>query len=274
MRDRALPRWAAPVRLKADGKVFRVMAGPNLSIQGPAEAKWGYTTLSIADWNGDGLHDIVFNSIVGKVQWLENIGTKGKPELKGPQPVEVDWQAVTTSDVARKPKWTWWNPQGDELVTQWRTTPVVYDFNGDGLLDLAMLDSEGYLALFRREKRDGKLVLLPPSRVFDDESGKPLRLNEKTAGGSGRRKLSVVDWDGDKKLDLLLNSSNADLLRGLGVDDRGHWRFKRAGSLAEQNIEGHDVSPTTVDFDRDGIPDFLGGAEDGRFYYLRNPSRN
>jgi len=39
----------------------------------------------------------------------------------------------------------------------------------------------------------------------------------------------------------------------------------------QQNIEGHDVSPTTVDFNGDSIPDFLGGAEDGRFYYLRNP---
>jgi hypothetical protein len=43
------------------------------------------------------------------------------------------------------------------------------------------------------------------------------------------------------------------------------------GNLAEQNIEGHDVGPTTVDFDGDGVPDFLGGAEDGRFYFLRNP---
>jgi hypothetical protein len=26
-----------------------------------------------------------------------------------------------------------------------------------------------------------------------------------------------------------------------------------------------------TDFDGDGIPDFLGGAEDGRLYFLRNP---
>jgi hypothetical protein len=26
-----------------------------------------------------------------------------------------------------------------------------------------------------------------------------------------------------------------------------------------------------ADFDADGVPDFLGGAEDGRFYFLRNP---
>ena len=46
--------------------------------------------------------------------------------------------------------------------------------------------------------------------------------------------------------------------------------FTNAGMRAQWNIEGHDVSPTVVDFDGNGIPDFLGGAEDGRFYYLRN----
>jgi len=38
------PKWAAPKYLEADGKRLRIMAGPNGSIQGPAEAKWGYTT--------------------------------------------------------------------------------------------------------------------------------------------------------------------------------------------------------------------------------------
>ena len=51
----------------------------------------------------------------------------------------------------------------------------------------------------------------------------------------------------------------------------GRWFFKDEGPLVKENIEGHDVSPTVVDFNGDGIPDFLGGAEDGRFYYLRNP---
>ena len=43
------------------------------------------------------------------------------------------------------------------------------------------------------------------------------------------------------------------------------------GPIVRQNIEGHDVSLTEVDFNGDGRPDFLGGAEDGRFYYLKNP---
>lgn len=261
----AEPQWAAPLQLQLAGQPFRVMAGKNGSIQGPAEAKWGYTTLSVADWDGDGLPDIVFNSILGKVQWLKNIGTRTKPELAAPQPLEVEWPGETP-----KPAWTWWQPQGKELVTQWRTTPVVYDLDGDGLLDLVMLDTEGYLSWYRRAKQGEHLVLLPPERVLCDAQGQPLRFNEKTAGGSGRRKLCLTDWDGDGQIDLLLNSSNADLYRGLGKQE-GKWRFEKTGTLAQQNIEGHDVSPTTVDFDGNGVPDFLGGAEDGRFYFLKNP---
>lgn len=263
----AQPKWAAPKRLEVDGKAFRVVAGPNGSIQGPAEAKWGYTTLNVVDWDQDGLPDIVLNSILGRVQWLKNIGTKQSPKLSPAKSVNVDWP-----EGSKKPAWVWWSPVGKELVTQWRTTPVVHDFTGDGLVDLAMLDAEGYFSLFERTSRDTSVGLKPPARVFADADGKPLRFNEREAGKSGRRKIAVVDWDGDGHLDILLNSSNADLYRGLGKQD-GKWRFTHAGTLASQNIEGHDVSPTVVDFDNDGIPDFVGGAEDGRFYFLANPRK-
>jgi len=57
---------------KPDGEVMRIMAGNSGSIQGPAESKLGYTTLTVADWDGDGLKDILLNSIFGKVQWYKN----------------------------------------------------------------------------------------------------------------------------------------------------------------------------------------------------------
>ncbi len=261
------PKWAAPKRLEVDGKPFRVMAGPNGSIQGPAEAKWGYTTFSVADWDADGLPDIVLNSILGDVVFLKNVGTRKQPKLSAPQPIEVEW---TKEQPQPALAWGWRKPQGNALLTQWRTTPVVYDFNADGLPDLAMLDTEGYLCFFERAKRDGKLVLLPPRRAFVFENGQPIRLNPNVAGRSGRRKLCVTDWDGDGKFDFLLNSANADLLQQVAFKN-GLWVFKNAGTLAKQNIEGHDVSPGVTDFNADGVPDFLGGAEDGRMYFLRNP---
>ena len=259
------PKWAAPRRLEADGKPFRIMAGANGSIQGPAEAKWGYTTLSVADWDGDDLPDIVLNSILGDIMWLRNIGTRAAPKLGGPQPIEIEWNGPQPSLA-----WGWRKPQGKALLTQWRTTPGVFDFNKDGLPDLAVLDHEGYLAFFERARVGGKLLLKAPRRAFTDKKGEPLRLNNGTAGKSGRRKLCVTDWDGDGKFDFLLNSANADFLQQIAERD-GIWMFKNAGTLAAKNIEGHDVSPAVVDFDGDGVPDFLGGAEDGRFYFLKNP---
>lgn len=259
------PKWAAPRRLEAGGVTFRVMAGPNGSIQGPVEAKWGYTTFSVADWDADGLPDIVLNSILGEVVWLRNVGTRKAPRLAAPQPVEVEWNGAPP-----RLAWGWKTPTGKNLLTQWRTTPVVHDVTGDGLPDLVMLDTEGYLALFERAGKPGRLTLRAPRRAFLDETGAPLRLNDRTAGGSGRRKLAIVDWNGDGRFDVLVNSSNANLLVQVGSKD-GQWSFRDAGPLTSRNIEGHDVSPGTADFDADGVPDFLGGAEDGRLYYLRNP---
>lgn len=274
------PKWAAPQYLTANGEVIHIQAGYNGSIQGPAEAKWGYTTISVADWNHDGLPDILANSIWGRVIWFRNVGTREKPELTAAQPVEVEW-----SGDAPYPAWNWWKPVGKELVTQWRTTPFVYDLNHDQLNDLVMLDHEGYLAFFERIQTDGKLLLMPGQRIFygqqasvfngrheaqNDSSG-PLQLNCKIAGGSGRRKLCIADWDGDSHPDLLVNSENISLLRNQGD---AKFVFENSGKLSEHILAGHTTSPTVVDWDKNGIPDLLIGAEDGFFYYSPNPRSN
>ena len=261
----AKPKFAAPKHLAVNSQPLRIMAGENGSIQGPAEAKWGYTTFTVADWDSDGRPDLIVNSILGDVVWYRNTGTRQSPALSPAQPIEVEWTSPQPSLA-----WGWRKPTGKALLTQWRTTPVAVDWNHDGLIDLVMLDHEGYLAFFERERRDGKLVVLPPQRVFTDEANKPLRLTAGTAGKSGRRKLCIVDWDGDGKLDLLVNSTSADFYRQVKSSD-GKWSFRNEGPLVKQNIEGHDVSPAVVDFRGDGIPDFLGGAEDGHFYFLSNP---
>jgi hypothetical protein len=255
------PKWAVPKRVKAGGHTFRVLAGPNLSIQGPAEAKWGYTVPYVADWNMDGLPDIILNSIVGKIIYLCNIGTRTQPLMADPQAVRVDWK-----ESPPKPEWNWWDPEPEELVVQWRTRPLVLDLNKDGLNDLVVIDHEGYLSFFQRKRSDKGLVLLPGKRIFYDERGKLLQLNSKKAGGSGRRKIDLVDWDGDGDLDLLANSTNAELYRNIGKE--GEFIFQHEGDLSSVLLGGHSTSPTTVDWNNDGIPDLLLGAEDGFFYYL------
>jgi hypothetical protein len=260
----ARPKWAAPKYFKEDGSILRIMAGPNGSIQGPCERKWGYTTVTVADWDGDGIPDIVANSIWGRVVWYRGIG-RGTLDLEAARPVEVEWEGPQPSLA-----WGWLRPEGKGLLTQWRTTPFAADWDGDGLIDLVMLDHEGYLALFRRERRGDRLVLLPPQRVFVDEQGNELRLNDKSAGGSGRRKFCLTDWDGDGRIDILANSKNVCFYRQI-KNENGKFYFKDEGDLSEHRLAGHTTSPTTADFDGDGIPELLCGAEDGHIYLMRNP---
>ncbi|WP_202911893.1 FG-GAP repeat domain-containing protein [Arenibacter aquaticus] len=275
------PQWANPMRLRNTlGNEIRYLAGDSGSIQGPAEKKWGYTTLSVSDWDGDGLKDIIVNSIWGKIEWHKNIGKKGNPELLPAQPVAVDWQS---SDIP-KPEWNWWSPSKTELATQWRTTPYTIDWNQDGLMDLVMLDHEGFLALYERYRtRENGLMLKPGQRIFwgldvseydnknnplNTASG-PLRLNSGKYGKSGRRKLTFVDWDQDGDLDLIVNSKNAAWFENLGTE-KGKVLMKFKGDLSEQKLAGHTTSPTIVDWDKNGVPDLLLGAEDGFLYHLKN----
>ncbi|MEM6980118.1 MAG: FG-GAP-like repeat-containing protein, partial [Planctomycetota bacterium] len=101
--DDGLPKWSAPTRLTvfndasdATGRPFRIQTGPAGSIQGPAEAKWGYTTLSVSDWDGDGDPDIIYNSILSRVGLLRNDGGKL---------VDVPFD---TGQVESPPRWYWW----------------------------------------------------------------------------------------------------------------------------------------------------------------------
>lgn len=292
------PKWAAPVLFRHPVAAFdplpvRLQAEQRGSIQGPCEAKWGYTTLSVADWNSDGHLDIVTNDIWGKVRWHGNLHGFDPSRWSERQRMTMvqPFHPVTLSADAPqvKPAWVWWEPQQNQLATQWRTTPCAVDWNDDGRIDLVMLDHEGYLAFFERSSladQSGALPLLAGRRIFKiegacefdgrhqplgDKRDGLLRLNAGWAGKSGRRKLHIVDWDGDGRRDLLVNSVNVNWLRNVRTDEEGFVWFRDEGPLDSRVLAGHDTSPTTVDWDKNGIPDLLVGAEDGRLYYKRNP---
>jgi aspartate/methionine/tyrosine aminotransferase len=71
------------------------------------------------------------------------------------------------------PAWNWWKPKGNELISQWRTTPQMIDWNGDGLMDLVMSDPAGYLALYERKRnvfveavQGSRFTLVPASGTY------------------------------------------------------------------------------------------------------------
>lgn len=96
-----------------------------------------------------------------------------------------------------------------------------------------------------------------------------LRLNTDKFGSSGRRKLAFTDWDLDGDMDIILNSINAAFMENVGKEGE-EVIFKLREDISDHRLAGHTTSPTLVDWDKNGVPDLLLGAEDGHFYYLKN----
>ncbi|MBC2595242.1 VCBS repeat-containing protein [Ruficoccus amylovorans] len=277
-------RWAEPVLLESEGEPIRFIAGPNGSIQGPAEYKWGYTNLSTGDWDGDGKPDIMVSTITGNIYWFKNLGNgpDGLPRLSEAMPVRVNWGDTPP----QKPAWNWWDPEDDELVVQWRCTPLIVHLPGEERPSLVTVDTEGYLALYRQSvDEDGNIRVLPGERVFKmrglssfDSKHKPtgeenglLRLNDGEAGRSGRRTYIMTDWDGDGKLDLLVNSVNVNFLKNVS-ETEGEWVFEDQGPISTRRLAGHSTTPGMGDWNGDGKQQLMIGAEDGFFYYFPDPA--
>ena len=109
-------RWAPPKKLMIGEQPLRLQAGPQGSIQGPCEAKWGYSTLSVADWDHDGRLDLIVNGIWGKVEVFRGAGVASKRQVLAGEPIGVIWPSEPA-----KPSWNWWAP-GSRVVD-----PVPHD---------------------------------------------------------------------------------------------------------------------------------------------------
>ena len=279
---------------------------------------YGAPNPCIADFDGDGDPDLICGEFVDGLTWFENVGTRMEPRFAAGRPLankhgeirlHLEMIVPVVSDFdgdghpdlivgdedgrvawvgeAPKPAWNWWTPEPGTLVTQWRTTPVATDWNGDGLTDLIVLDQEGYLAYYERFRTpDGELLLRPGRRIFhgtncslyNSRSGVAnaseglLRLNDGIGGQSGRRKICFTDWDGDGRLDLIVDSQNACWFRNVR-EERGEVWYEYMGNVGERILAGHTTCPTPIDWRGDGTPELLLGAEDGHFYRMANQQK-
>lgn len=160
----------------AGGAPVHVQGG-YLGLQGPAEARYGYTAPRLVDWDGDGDLDVIASDVTARVLLYLNVGSKTAPRLAIPVPLRAD---------------------GLEVHGPWRVQPWAGAYGARTAL--ITLDDSGELHAYYRIddhhlKDAGKLRL---------RTGRFIRCHFLGGGASGRISVTLRDWDLDGIPDLIL----------------------------------------------------------------------
>ncbi len=142
----------------------------------------------MVDWDNDGDLDIVLGGFQGEMLLRINEGTKAVPQF--------------TVDIAIL-------SGGAEIVIPGKlnATPVVADWDADGLWDLLSGSASGAVFWYRNIGELGKPKFGPPEKIVKEHQGigeNELLLSDADTVPGIRSQISVTDFNGDGKLDLLL----------------------------------------------------------------------
>jgi hypothetical protein len=251
--------YGAPVFFRSGGEQIRHLGGLTGSIQGPQESCWGYTNPTAADWDGDGVIDIIVGDINGDLTLYQQ--ENGLFDLTG---------RVFVAD-------------GKPLAVASRVRPAVLETEeGSKLL---IMDFDGDLALLTPEE-PGAINAVSVTKLLNTK-GQPIH----PCGASGlwgRTKLAVTDFDGDGVWDIVLGThrqlfqfflspdelkkvSGASLawLRNSGTADNPVFEEPKVILLEDGsslNFDVHCASVSPTDFNEDDLVDFIVGAENGKIY--------
>ncbi|MCA9449771.1 MAG: VCBS repeat-containing protein, partial [Candidatus Omnitrophica bacterium] len=258
------PKYRSGVHLKAGGETVHIQPGYRLDIQGPFESRWGYVCPTVADWNEDGLPDLLMSDSTARHFLYLNAGEKTEPRLDHAKPLYLD---------------------GLELHGTWRVKPGVAKL-GDRMAYVALDDDDQFHLYWRIDdqhlEEGGKLRL---------EDGSPIGANFLSAGGSGRLKINLHDWDQDGKVDLIVGTPRhgsvpnpeAGLPQSLGLPGSAVLFLKNTSSNAAPRYRfpiilkfrgenlyfgQHACGPATVEFSTEKGADLAVGAESGRIHYF------
>ncbi|MFO0843914.1 MAG: FG-GAP-like repeat-containing protein [Gemmataceae bacterium] len=119
----------------------------------------------IADWDGDGLWDIVTGSGDGGVYWYRNVGKRGAPAFAAPVALVPKHEGIGYSELL---------DAGQEPKPGIRSQIAVTDYDGDGKLDVLLGDFCTYLKV-KKDLTPAQRKEFDAVRDRQDKIGKKLR---------------------------------------------------------------------------------------------------
>ncbi|MBA63863.1 MAG: hypothetical protein CMJ76_16030 [Planctomycetaceae bacterium] len=147
----------------------------------------------VADWNGDGLADLITGSFGGPVIWYPNIGTKQKPVFSTGRSFH-------------------------EISRAYNSQPRIIDFNQDGKLDLVLGVNWGTIEVYLNTGTTSKPQLARPTTLrWADRGG---ALNLRSFNGDDTTP-DFADLNDDGVVDLVSGGKNGKvfIMTGVGITD-------------------------------------------------------
>jgi len=234
-----LPGFSQPVQLQPGSLLLA--GGTNLDLG-------DYAIPCVADWNGDGLNDLIVGyRYADKIAIFYNIGSAAAPVFNTYSNLQAGGVDIVHPSVGCG-----------------APAPFVCDFDNDGKRDLLVgTGLEGYVYFYRNTNSDSAPLLAP---------GVLLMVGNSPLAVPARATPYFCDWDGDGLKDLLCGDGNGfvNFFRNVGTAESPV--FAPALQLQAGGTPLN-LGPRSIvrlcDWDGDGRPDLLGSSAYG-VYWCKN----